>query len=270
LTKKWNDFQFFLPNFCLNVRYQLALEREEHMKRINSLLLPNQPARDPKEISDEDIKRSALYTETSTKLVTAERQLQEMRQKLENRKEQWAIARGDADCATKSLEENLAKHRKRWSELTGEVTENGHHNNIPDEVIAQAKRIAELEHKLNQALENVRQADTVRDSLEAAISMNEALTMKLEQMKQKHAADLSGVAKTGTAPAVAPSETPSKEKFGSSVPAVDASKAEKMHKEHRRMRKELDAARASKESARARQEVGVVYGTGRLKLTLHH
>ena len=241
------------------------------MKRINSLLLTNQTAGDPKEISDEDIQRSALYIETSTKLKTVERQLQEMRQKLETRKEQWAVARGDADCATKSLEDILAKHRKRWSELTGEVADNGDHPQISDDYIAQAKRIAELEHKLNQALENVRQADTVRDSLEAAISMNEALTMKLEQMKQKHAAEVAGVTKTGTTPpAVAPSETPSKEKLTTPVPALDASKAEKMHKEHRRMRKELDAARASKESARARQEVSVVHITGSLKLTHLH
>jgi hypothetical protein len=234
------------------------------MKRINFLLLTEKPIYEPHEISDDDIKRSAIYTETSTKLVTTERQLQEMRLKLDERNEQWAIARGDADSAAKSLEENLAKHKKRWSELTGEEdSENGgDHDNMPDERVYQAKQIAELEHKLNQALENVRQADTVRDSLETAISMNESLTVKLEQIKVKHASEMACAGKTEqslvTASLSVAKETPNKEKIALSTPTLDASKAEKMYKEHRRMRKEVDAARASKEAAKARQEVSVI------------
>jgi len=240
---------------------KLVSEREEHMKRINSLLLPNDTKRNPEEISDEEIKRSVLYSELSTKLLTSERQLQEMRTKLEKTKHEWAIARGDADFATKGLEENLAKYRKRWYELTGnEASENGGNNNAPDDAVVQAKRIIELEHKLNQALENVRQADTVRDSLDTAISMNEALTVKVDQMKAKHLAEIAGVGKNISPPLSAlqsaAKETPNKdkEKIGMSTPLPDANKAEKMQREHRRMRKELEIARASKESARAKQE----------------
>ena len=252
---------FSIPYFFGSL-LQLVSEREEHMKRINSLLLPNDTKRNPEEISDEEIKRSVLYSELSTKLLTSERQLQEMRTKLEKTKHEWAIARGDADFATKGLEENLAKYRKRWYELTGnEASENGGNNNAPDDAVVQAKRIIELEHKLNQALENVRQADTVRDSLDTAISMNEALTVKVDQMKAKHLAEIAGVGKNISPPLSAlqsaAKETPNKdkEKIGMSTPLPDANKAEKMQREHRRMRKELEIARASKESARAKQEV---------------
>ena len=92
--------------------------------------------------------------------------------------------------------------------------------------------------------------------------MNESLTIKLEQIKLKHATELTCAGKMEQNPVSAPlsvaKETPNKEKIVLSTPILDASKAEKMYKEHRRMRKEVDAARVSKEAAKARQEVSVI------------
>ena len=54
--------------------------------------------------------------------------------------------------------------------------------------LSDAKKIIELEHKLNQALENVRQAETVRESLAEANRINETISAKLDEYQAKNAA----------------------------------------------------------------------------------
>lgn len=256
-------------------------EREEHVKRINSLVLPKSEQQGSSHaVSDDDIKQSSLYVETSTKLASAERQLQELREQMKHVKEQWAKAKGDAELAMKSLHEIQIKHKKRWRELTkgGESSfsnesksQDGDASSAPassdsdgmgdQRIVKQAQHTVELEHKLKQALENVRQAETVRISLAEAVKMNEGLQAKLEELKIKNAALMAGKsasranASDYTAPSSSSLSTPGSKERSSSHGSSSAS-TEKLQKEHRRMRKELAAALTSKEGAKAKQEVG--------------
>lgn len=230
------------------------------MKRINELALSSEPAKSPTEhsVSEDDIKRSELYTNTWTRMTTVERQLSETRAKLSKAKESWAAARGDAEHATKSLEEHLLKQKKRWAELTDTPeTENGDADDedvvVKPEMLRQAEVIVELEHKLKQALENVRRSEVVRVSLEETTQMNNAFQGRLDDLKAKNNA-LINAAKLQM------SERESKEadKTPSKGEVPSAEKAEKMYKEHRRMRKDLAGAVASKEHAKAKLEVCVM------------
>lgn len=234
----------------------LTKQREENQKRINELALPSESENTPNEkvLSEDDIKSSELYTDAWTRMTTTERQLGEVQTKLEQTKENWAQARGDAEHATRSLEEHLMKHKKRWAELTDTVeTENGDDEDalVKPETLMQAEMIAELEHKLKQALENVRRADVVRTSLEEVSQMNNALQSRLEDLKAKNA-----VLVAGAKPPARP-ETPSvKEGVAQEKPPAtpETPNADRLHKEHRRMRKDLAAALQSKENAKARLE----------------
>lgn len=224
------------------------------MKRINELALPSDSAtQSTKVITDDDIKSSELYTNTWTRMTTAERQLGEMQTKLAETKECWATSRGDADLATKTLEEHLIKHKKRWAELTETPeTENGNNGESPiqTEAFLQAESIAELQHKLKQALENVRRADVVRLSLDELSQANETLQSRLNELKTRNAALIQHSKQTAKAETVA-----SQEKAPSKTEAPNADKTERLHKEHRRMRRDLAAAMASKENAKAKLEV---------------
>eukprot|EP00547_Thalassionema_nitzschioides_P006582 CAMPEP_0194209154 /NCGR_PEP_ID=MMETSP0156-20130528/7379_1 /TAXON_ID=33649 /ORGANISM="Thalassionema nitzschioides, Strain L26-B" /LENGTH=892 /DNA_ID=CAMNT_0038936269 /DNA_START=132 /DNA_END=2810 /DNA_ORIENTATION=- len=171
---------------------QLSKEREANLKRINELVLNSEVKKSPSEksvISEDDIKQSELFTDTWTRMKTAERQLLELQAKLAETKENWATAMGNAEHATKNFEDQLTKHRRRWAELS-DVS--GAENNEDDgicvngETLAQAEKIAELEHKLKQALESVRRTDVIRASLEEASRVNEALQARLEEMKAKN------------------------------------------------------------------------------------
>ena len=238
---------------------KLTKQREENQKRINELALPSESENTSNEkvLSEDDIKSSELYTDAWTRMTTTERQLGEVQTKLEQTKENWAQARGDAEHATRSLEEHLMKHKKRWAELTDTVeTENGDDEDalVKPETLMQAEMIAELEHKLKQALENVRRADVVRTSLEEVSQMNNALQSRLEDLKAKNA-----VLVAGAKPPARP-ETPSvKEGVAQEKPPAtpETPNADRLHKEHRRMRKDLAAALQSKENAKARLEVGL-------------
>jgi E3 ubiquitin-protein ligase BRE1 len=240
---------------------QLLKEREENSKRINSLSLSK--SSDRTTISDEDVKRSSLYTETATKLVTVERQLAELRTRMETLSTKYATAKGDAELATKTLDEHMKTFKKRWAELSGGQKAAGDYDDLYDDAekddrkkngarlldsTALAKRTVELEHKLKQALENVRQADMVRVSLSEAQTMNETLLQQLEEFKAKYA---SVMANRTASRASSETALSSKDK---PITPVSAEKAEKLHRENRKMKKELANAVLGKESAKAKQD----------------
>ena len=195
-------------------------------------------------MTPEQIQRSPLFVETHQKLISVSAQLKELTVRNEQTKQKWAQARGDADHTSKSLEDHLAKHKKRWMELSSTGTD-----------IQQAERITELEHKLKQALENVRQAEAVRMSFEEAMKLNESLQQKLDDMKAKNTALIANAKQMAAAKS---DKTPTKGSSSSADSEMSVEKIEKMHREHRRMRKELAAAQQSKESARGKFDVSVV------------
>lgn len=240
-------------------------EREENSKRINALSL--QKSSDRTSISEQDVRSSSLYTDTATRLVTSERQLKELQARMEKVMEKYATAKGDAELATKSLDEHIANFKKRWAELAGVGNKDGEDfDDLYDDAqnnskkkengaslldsAAQAKRIVELEHKLQQALENVRQADLVRVSLTEAQSMNDTLLQQLEEIKGKYASVMAGRTSNRSATETTPS---SKEKSPNAP--VSAEKAEKLYKDNRKLKKELEATIQSKQSAKAKQDV---------------
>jgi E3 ubiquitin-protein ligase BRE1 len=270
----YTEFSFvFSYIFISLVTLQLLKNSEESSKRINSLSLPK--STEPADIAEDDVKRSSLYTETATKLVTAERQLAELKTRMNNILEKYATAKADTELATKCLEDHMEKFKKRWAELTGtdeddlgELYDDDEQNNDSDDKdkdapltdsVAQAKRIVELEHKLKQALESVRQADTVRVSLREAQLMNETLQQKLEEFKTKNAALMAGrTASRSTSESALSVASKEKASSVSSSASLSAEKAERLQKEYKKMKKELASAVASKEGAKAKQDVSVL------------
>ena len=82
---------------------QLISEKEEQLKRINTLVL-----KEDKVTSDiptsEEIKRSDLYLELTTKLATTTRKLEELDDKTTLIKKEWSTALADAKLSKKALE----------------------------------------------------------------------------------------------------------------------------------------------------------------------
>jgi regulator of replication initiation timing len=274
----------------------MLAEREEYIKRITQLCLPikQEGGKEMNMITNDDVKQSTLFIETAAKLASTERVVLELRARIEETRQKWAVARGDADLALKSLRELEETSSRRLIELSGvEFSENCGESAGPSsesgvegsaslsESVSRAQQIVQLEHKLKQALENVRQAEFVRQSLAEALQMNESLQFKLDDLKAKYAALLAsrnpaGRASTETLPSTSSSTpaNPSTPKEKLPAPAESATAAtsqplqpqqpteridknDKLHRDYRRLRKELDATRASKEAAKAKLEVRV-------------
>lgn len=251
---------------------QLLAEREDQSKRINNLVLKadNKPTDVP---TDDEVKRSDLYAKITTKLAASERNLQETGEREKRFKEEWSQALANAESAQQAMEEMQSKHLKRWAELAeenpGAVSENGQ---APAKT--NAGEIITLQHKLTQALENVRQAETTRKTLEEAVTMNGSLQAKLEEIKAKYTALQHGRASSSsnnhTSSTSAGGITTPKPKSSSSsgtsaAPSAEKSEkpersekseksSEKLHRDYRRVRKDLAAATASKEAAKAKLE----------------
>lgn len=205
-----------------------------------------------------------LHQQAQKRLEQVERELADLQERLKETRDHWAKARGDADIALKTLDDLQTKQKKRWAELTGvsDLAENSDAIDIPLSVepVEQARKIIELDHKLKQALENVRQADAVRQNLKEALSMNSTLQGKLDEIKGKYAALQAGRSnsasnsKASSADATNHAPASSREK---PEKAESSSKSEKLHRENRRMRKEMAALSASKDAAKAKLEVCV-------------
>jgi E3 ubiquitin-protein ligase BRE1 len=120
----------------------------------------------------------------------------------------WSQTLSNEKAAVKSVSDLVQKFNKRWTELTistfsadrdstSNLTvpkDNTVFTTSTDETakehvhVQMKKQIHELQHKLQQAMENVRQAEVSRENLKVALTMNNTLQSKLEEMKTKYAA----------------------------------------------------------------------------------
>lgn len=208
----------------------------------------------------EQVKRSDLYAHITSKLATSDRKILELEEGLCKIREECAQALGNAELARTALEDLQSKHSKKWAELTQEAEE--------DELAVistknQGEQIVTLQHKLTQALENVRQAETTRRTLTEAVTMNESLQAKLDEIKTKYGALQAGRSNSNnnsgsTTNHVSSSSgglsTPKPKSSSSSTPAQSGEKMERLHREYRKVRKELAAVTASKEAAKSKLE----------------
>mmetsp|Transcript_35598 Transcript_35598/g.81380 ORF Transcript_35598/g.81380 Transcript_35598/m.81380 type:complete len:973 (-) Transcript_35598:68-2986(-) len=261
---------------------ELLSEREHHLKQINDLVLSKKSAETC--LREESIRKSPLFVETLSRLNEAERKSQELESQTSKIMAKWSAAKGDLDLAKKTLVEMEEKHSRRWAELVEQFSEsdrnrapNGKGESSTNDAAIQeganpfsnARRTAELELHLRQALEGNKRTEKLRESLDQAHKMNEQLQAKFEEMKAKNAKMVAekvaarGRSKeSGTDPTAAPppqsgdksmsphsSSSSLRRSISSSDPAV-----EKLQRDYRRARKEVSAAVLSKDQAKLKQE----------------
>jgi len=274
---------------------ELISERDGHLKRINDLTMSNAEMSSETSVSIDDVKRSTLYAETVSKLATSERKLSELKTEVDETRKRWGTTKGDLVLARETMKEMEEKHVRRLKELATAGTEavlagtdgaadgdgrgtskmNGTKDDPNGSVspkndasqsaeedkkdekqcISDGMRMIELEHKLKQALESVRQAETVKVSLNEANMMTEALQTKLEELKLKNAtlvADKAAARASLDSSSSSAAAHPSPHKYKDD--SRSSSSSDRLQKEHRKMRKELLAAIGSKEQAKAKQD----------------
>lgn len=224
-----------------------------------------------KQQSEEDAEKLKASEATRLKLESKEKAVEELENKLLEAKEKWSQALGNEQALQEALDEQVSKFEKRWSEFT-ELLDEDRKLAAPNDAIAnateasalaeqlsQAKQIVELQHKLDQAIENVRQAESTRANLTHALDMNQQIQAELESVKTKYTALQEAIRKETAESA----NNSTREKESSTAAASStneksvnetSSRYERMHRDFRRTRKELAAATASKEAAKAKLE----------------
>lgn len=240
---------------------QLLGEKEEHLKQINSLLLSKQDGQTG--LDEDSILKSPAYIDLSTKLGTAERRVQELESKYERTRQRWAVTKGDLDLAKKTIEEMEGKHERRWNELLSQFSESdapiAPNTNGTTDVFGSAKKIAELESKLQQSVEAVNRMETLKATLSESYKMNEALQSKLDDLKSKNAkimAEKSAARASQGEPLTSPqAPSSSSSKRASTGSAGGDMSSDKLQQNYKRARKELAAAVMSKDQAKLKQEV---------------
>jgi len=257
---------------------KLLIEKEHQTKRINSLLL--QEDKNSSDIpTNEEVKRSDLYLELTAKLATNTRKLEELNDKSNVVQKEWSDALANAEFSKQALEDMQTKFSKRWSELTEEKSDRNatHELGGGTSGIVRVENVITLQHKLTQALENVRHAETSRKTLDEAILMNNSLQAKVEEFKSKYNAlqaekiarasnsgsgsnsnhNSSNTTATSSSAAVG-SSTPKAKSLSSSASTHSTEKVDrsidKLHRDYKRARKELAATTASKDAAKAKLE----------------
>jgi len=236
---------------------ELLTEKEEQLKRINSLLLPKESNNN--EPNDEAIRKTPLFIDMMGKLRTSERLSAEHKRETDKIRESWAAAKGDLDLAKKTLADMEGKHERRWVELISQYSQpesmpKGETADLDGkDLFTNAKKTAELEMKLQQALESVSRMESVKATLNDALKMNEQLQSKLEDLKSKNAKMVAEKAAARASNKEAdPMKSPEllkKQSTGSGDPTI-----EKLQRDYRRARKEVSAAVLSKDQAKLKQE----------------
>eukprot|EP00980_Cylindrotheca_fusiformis_P001450 scaffold345_cov134-Cylindrotheca_fusiformis.AAC.61 len=272
LTKQVADLEEVAQARDEQIR-KLLSEREEQIKKINSLALKGDE-KDSAVPTEQQIRQSDLFAELSVKVASSERNAKLAEEKLSKVKQEWGQAVADAKAARSAMEEMHEKHMKKWKDFSEENPEGS--GDGDDETTTRQKKAEEiiaLQHKLTQALENVRQAETTRQTLEEAVTINQTLQAKLDEVKSKYAAlqasrstGSSGNNHTSSSSTAAsssggpttpkPKHSSSSSATGSSQPTEKLDKSEKemlkLHRDYRKVRKELAAVAASREAAKAK------------------
>ena len=190
-----------------------------------------------KQQSEDDIKRLESLESTVAELKAAEEKISSLEAELKTTNERWSTAQANEAAMRTSLEELREKHERRWKELssTDEDVANG---DVPEDTAT------ELKHKLQQALEHVRQAEDVRSNLADALDMNEKLKERLEDAKAEAATN----EKEGKG------ESANTASSSSSERVLSERGHEKLQREYRRLKEKYSLAIASKENHKAKVE----------------
>ena len=223
------------------------------------MLLPKQDG--SLELGEDAILKSPAYIDLSTKLGTAERRVQELETKYETTRQRWAVTKGDLDLAKKTIADMEGKHERRWNELLSQFSESdsatASEANAATDIFGSAKKIAELESKLQQSIEAVNRVETLKSNLSDSHKMNEALQSKVDDLKTKNAkmmAEKTAARAAQGAEALTSTPSSSSSKRASTGSAGDVSN-DKLQQSYKRVRKELAAAVMSKDQAKLKQEV---------------
>lgn len=255
--------------------FQLGAEREQLLKQINSLLVPKNGGIDNPD--DDVIRRSSLFTEIMTKLRASERRVKELETAHASIIEKWSAVKGDLELAKKTMTDMEEKHGRRWMEIISQFSESdaaaaflkggaksSDGNCCSADLFSTSKKIAEMESKLQHAMEAVSRVETLRTSLADAYKMNEQLQSKLEDLRTKNAKMVAEKVATRektkeaetspTDPLTSPTSSSKKLSSGGSTSNNDPA-IEKLQRDYRRARKEVSAAVLSKEQAKLKQEV---------------
>ncbi|GAX12110.1 E3 ubiquitin-protein ligase BRE1 [Fistulifera solaris] len=234
---------------------ELTGKLKEKELLLNQLSLSQQSA--------EDAEKLQSFEATRTSLKLKEKQVLELEKELDSTREKWAQAIGNEKSAIASIEEQLTKFEKRWSEIAEKTDVDGEasHDDLPGiqpSRIVNAETIAELEHKLSQALENVRQAETIRCTLAESLELNQELQSKLEDLKSKYAA-LQGKNDNNTSTEKSEampwlSEGDGNAEETSSMDKVEREKYDREYKNHRKARKEISTLNSKLDSLKGKLE----------------
>lgn len=257
---------------------ELLSEQEKLNQKINAVLLSHVKKSSEIEIDEDDIKKSDIFTATSSKLVSAQREVKILKSELLSVNKRWAQTKGDIILANKTIANVEEKHARRWKELTctdentsiktgsnqnetnsllnNSSRQNEAHNGHSNEkkFLYDAKKIVELEHKLKHALENVRQSENIRASLAEANKINETLQSKLDELKVKNSALVANKATARASSLETASSSHSSSHKSSRESSGGHLSLEKLQRDYRKSRKELSAALQSKEGAKSKQE----------------
>ncbi|GKY99027.1 hypothetical protein MPSEU_000858400 [Mayamaea pseudoterrestris] len=266
---------------------RLSHQLMEKEKRINQLAAKQQP--------DDDRRKLEVLQGAAHQLEAAQATMGSLEVELQDVREKWAVALGNEQTIQQAMEEQQQKFAKKWEELSAtfrdgdqqqQLDESSHssqqqipaenNGDVPAALLRahselQAQEIIHLRHRLTQAIENVRQAESSREDLINALALNESLHTKVDDLKSKLAAasenngnNIAAESNSANLEESLPlnmdggsNASIAGNKDGgvtASTGVPSAEKFEKLHREHRRMRKDMSAILASKEAAKSKLE----------------
>ena len=255
---------------------QLLNEKENLEKRINKLISEpgtSQISIDAESLAPEIIQQTDTYTTVSAKLASAEHTILNLTNSMKDIQERWGISKGECEHMKKIIDDLNEKHAKRWKNLTGnsiddkketcddnDTTTNNDKsqiyaegtNDAKDEELTFSKERTLLEHKLQQALEGMRQVEGLRLALAEATKMNDCLQSQVSEWKSKYTTLSTNKSSSRS------SSSSQKQSSSSSSSSKSETAMERIKLDFRKCRKELMAEKLARENYKTKNEVSIL------------
>lgn len=238
-TAKVENLQHHLED----VRAQIK-NRDDTIERLNRKC--SQLERQTNELTaqiptPQDVRQWQSLVAESAQLKTSQQELQRLHKQCQRLQQEYANAKGDADALQNAMLDLTQQYETQRQD-------NGDHYD------SSTSRI-ELEHKLAQALENVRQAEVVRDHLKQALALNEKLQARVVNLQEENSELQRQIEEhSSSLPQPQKEDISIAEKAGVTFAELTEKQFDRLYLDNRKMKKDLATLTEAKSSLKAKIE----------------
>ena len=191
-----------------------------------------------RQLSEEEEQKLQQLHVLNIRYSLSQDKIHDLERKIDHIKKEWATSLGNEKTLKSSI-----------SELQDQLSQRQTEQKVHENTVAQKE--AQWKHKLTQALEQVRQAESTKQSLTEALQTNKLLAERIEMLKADNTSLQEEIQKANE-PREEESAEVIAEKAGVTFSELTEKQFDRLYRDNRKMKKDLATLTKSKNDAKSR------------------